>query len=300
MEHLKQVQLDSGNTLIYGRTLGNIDMNVAKKFWDILNLSYRGNLLSYRKAEDIKDKVVFFKAVVRGAPKKELKDNTFLACATYRSTLMDEEHSDYKLTAIGCDQTEEGKEALSEIIKNDILNFNLFFWVEASGAIEHLFKKYNGYPIPNVFVKEVLNTNRKIILCEDGVHYKRKIGLGNELFEKMIFGFRDEELLKKIETEFENYEDFRKEINESIAFMDIRSMVKEAFDVINYFVEANEEQGLEDLFPNWYDRISQAISTLKEYKYYYGKKSKNLDWAIQRGKLLLREMPVIRVHTFNL
>ena len=82
--------------------------------------------------------------------------------------------------------------------------------------------------------------------------------------------------------------------------MDRRTRVKEAFDVINYFVEANEEQGLEDLFPNWYDRISQAISTLKEYKYYYGKKSKNLDWAIQRGKLLLREMPVIRVHTFNL
>ena len=127
MGNFEKVQLDSGNTLVYGRALGNIDMSVAQKFWDILNLSYKGNLLSYGEAKDIKKKVVFFKAVVKGTPKKELqdKDNTFLACTTYRSTLMDEEHSDYKLTAIGCDQTEEGKEALSEIVKNDILNFNL-------------------------------------------------------------------------------------------------------------------------------------------------------------------------------
>lgn len=299
MGNLEKVQLDSGNTLVYGRALGNIDMSVAQKFWDILNLSYRGNLLSYGGANDIKKRVVFFKAVVKGIPKKELKDNTFLACATYRSTLMDEEYSDYKLTAIGCDQTKEGKEALSEIIKNDILNFDLFYWVEASGAIEHLFKKYNGYPIPNTFAKEILNTNREVILCEDKVHYKRKIGLGNELFEKMIFGFRDKEILKKVKTEFGDYEDFRKEINESLVSMDMKSKVKEAFEVINYFVEANEEQGLEDLFPEWYDRISQAISILKEYKYYYGKKSENLDWAIKRGRLLLKEMPVIKVHTFN-
>ena len=175
-------------------------------------------------------------------------------------------------------------------------NPNIFYWVEASGAIEHLFKKYNGYPIPNVFVKEIINTPGEITLCEDGVHYKRKIGLGNEVFEKMIFGFRDEGILEKIKTEFEDYEDFRKEINESLVFLD---KVKEAFEVVNFFVEANEEQGLEDLFQDWYDSISQAISILKEYKYYFGKKSENLDWAIERGRLLLNEMPVIRVHTFN-
>ena len=175
-------------------------------------------------------------------------------------------------------------------------NPNIFYWVEASGAIELLFKKYNGYPIPNVFVKEIINTPGEITLCEDGVHYKRKIGLGNEVFEKMIFGFRDEGILEKIKTEFEDYEDFRKEINESLVFLD---KVKEAFEVVNFFVEANEEQGLEDLFQDWYDSISQAISILKEYKYYFGKKSENLDWAIKRGRLLLNKMPVIRVHTFN-
>ena len=112
----------------------------------------------------------------------------------------------------------------------------------------------------------------------------------------MIFGFRDEGILEKIKTEFEDYEDFRKEINESLVFLD---KVKEAFEVVNFFVEANEKQCLEDLFQDWYDSISQAISILKEYKYYFGKKSENLDWAIKRGRLLLNEMPVIRVHTFN-
>lgn len=153
-------------------------------------------------------------------------------------------------------------------------NSNIFYWVEASGAIEHLFKKYNGYPIPNVFAKGILNINRGITLCEDGVHYKRKIGLSNELFKKMIFGFRDEGILGKIKTEFENYESFRKEINESLVFLD---KVKEAFEVVNFFVEAKEKQGLEDLFQDWYDSILQAISILKKYKYYFGKESENLD-----------------------
>lgn len=112
----------------------------------------------------------------------------------------------------------------------------------------------------------------------------------------MIFGFRDEGILGKIKTEFENYESFRKEINESLVFLD---KVKEAFEVVNFFVEAKEKQGLEDLFQDWYDSILQAISILKKYKYYFGKESENLDWAIKKGQFLLKEMPVIRVHTFN-
>lgn len=45
------------------------------------------------------------------------------------------------MTAIGCDQTREGKEALRSIIKNDVEEYDLHYWVEASGPIERLFKK---------------------------------------------------------------------------------------------------------------------------------------------------------------
>lgn len=310
-KNLNFTRLNSGNTLLYGESNGQLSMEVAQVFWDILDVSYGGNLLSYKTVKDLKEKIAFFKFVAKGkivikidadnTEFIELEENDFLACATYRSTLIHKEGIDHKLTAIGCNQTPEGKEALCDIIKNDIKYFDLFYWVEASGAIEHLFKKFNGYPIPNVFAKEFLNTNKNIILCDDEVHFKRKIGGSEELFEKMIFGFRDKILLDKIKTNFEGYEDFRKRINESVTTLeDIRYLVESAFDVISYFITANEEEGLEDLFQEWYDIISQSISILDNYKYYYGENINTINWAIHRGKLLLKEMPVIKVHRFKI
>ena len=43
---------------------------------------------------------------------------------------------------------------------NDLItiieNFADFYWVEASGAVEHWIQKYRGFPIPNIYAPMIL------------------------------------------------------------------------------------------------------------------------------------------------
>ena len=153
----------------------------ANNIWEILLESYEphGGLKSYRNFENFLDLAHTVKIVE--------KDDRILACATYRRI-----EGSLKMVAIGRIQNKEGKMALQQIIQNDIVHFELHYWAEVSDAIEHYFKKYNGYPIPNTMASEILSIpSSKITLStKDNVHYIRPIGVKQELFEKMIFGFK--------------------------------------------------------------------------------------------------------------
>lgn len=107
-------------------------------------------------------------------------------------------------------------EAAKIIIQNDIEPYDNWYWVEASGKIEKLFKELNGNPIPNYLVEEVFkNTKTKITaLSADGLHYARPIGDGDEL-EKMVFGFPSKEIFDATMKKIEDYKSF-KEVTLSI------------------------------------------------------------------------------------
>ena len=47
------------------------------------------------------------------------KNGSIVACAIYRNM-----EGSYKMVAIGCNQENDGKEGLQEIIKDDITNIN--------------------------------------------------------------------------------------------------------------------------------------------------------------------------------
>lgn len=101
-----------------------------------------------------------------------------------------------KTIAVGTDGSIEGRRDF-HMMKNEDLKQKRM-WVEASGAIEHVFKKANAITIPNKYAgvltgKEILEYN------PDGVHYTRLIG--GHPYEKIIFGFVDltDELLTKIQ-----------------------------------------------------------------------------------------------------
>lgn len=85
------------------------------------------------------------------------------------------------------------------IIRYDIENYEGWYWAEVSGKVEHLMKKYNGYPIPNIYAEEILNKHGQLELDEDGVHYFRQIGLEDTTkHRKVIYGFKHQELFDRV------------------------------------------------------------------------------------------------------
>lgn len=82
--------------------------------------------------------------------------------------------------------SDQGKKDFKMITKDDMEYHRA--WGEISGAVEHLMKKYGGFPIPSKYAhvlthKEILDYN------EDGYHYARLIaGIPHE---KVIYGWID-------------------------------------------------------------------------------------------------------------
>ncbi|MCR5026719.1 MAG: hypothetical protein K6A34_04700 [Methanobrevibacter sp.] len=116
-------------------------LSVIDIIWELLSMSYEniGGLKTYKSKNQ-------FAKIVKYA-KIAYYNGEIVACATYRKM-----EDSFKMVAIGCNQEESGKEGLQSIIKDDIIKVDYHFWAEVSGAIEHYFKKYNGYPMPNIIM----------------------------------------------------------------------------------------------------------------------------------------------------
>lgn len=103
------------------------------------------------------------------------------------------------------------KDASSEIISPliDGQKADLRYWVEASGRIEHYFKKHHAYPMLNTLASQMLNVDASHITpsSKDHVHYTRQIGTDGDCWEKMIFGATDE-VFRTVMEEIEQYGSF--------------------------------------------------------------------------------------------
>ena len=97
--------------------------------------------------------------------------------------------------------------ALKEIIKEDIMCENQFYWTVCSDAIEYLWQKFGGTKIPNIFVSDYLG-NKKYELADDEYHFY--INIEDENYKKIIFGYNSEETYNKVVNYIKN------EINSSV------------------------------------------------------------------------------------
>lgn len=251
--------------------------------WYILQKSYgEGNFKTARNAKSLLKSINLVKCV--------FTNNKLIACATYRNI------GGYKMNAIGCDQSVEGaKEALQAIIEHDIENYKGWYWAEVSGAIEHYFKKYNGYPIPNFYASELLGKDVK--LNEDGVHYERPIGIDGDIFTKAIYGFKSEEFLNKIITELDNYEEFMHKVNslkETITHYGIE--IHKATYIIENIYRSHTEDEVNELPLTWRNALidskkvlemSQLLNDKEEIKWYKDMAGYLLDW-----------MPLLKINKF--
>ena len=260
-----------------------------ERVYNMLTLSYKnlGGLKSYQGIRDFKSRKHLLKIVLS-------KNNELLACATYRKI-----ESSLKMVAIGCNQKDNGKIAIQQIVIDDIQNENMHYWAEVSGSIEHYFKKYKGYPMPNILAPEILNiSSSKIILSnEDMVHYERLIASDEDYSRKMIFGIKSQEIFEKVIEAVGNYEDFMNEVNkiEESKQLCIYSP-KQAIYIIENIYRLHEEGGYNELIPKWHKALKDSLDSL-----YYAKKHHlyNEEWCddyIGYGEYLIKHMPLLKLH----
>ena len=193
-----------------------------------------------------------------------------------------------------------GIEAVRDIIKNDISMYEQFYWTECSGAIEHLYEKYNGIKIPSVFAKEIIG--RDIILIEgDEWHYMRQIK--DENFVKIIYGFNTQETFDKVKEEYSNYihsciQNINdKRINEETEtpsfgrYSETDALIR----IINIFVNLRIEDGIYEL-PD--DCIAVLKSIVRKLDKIGDKTNEMVLTAIENGQDILETSQPMLLHKF--
>lgn len=254
--------------------------------WDMLVLSYEniGGLKTYRSKEHFLSMAKYAKIAY--------DNGNIVACAIYRNM-----EGSYKMVAIGCNQEANGKDGLQEIIKDDIEKIDFHFWAEVSGAIEHYFKKYNGYPMPNTLASKILNVTDDAIRLssKDMVHYQRVIA--DEWFEKMIFGVKNDEVYKEALLAVDDYSKFMREVNKINESADngLKYSLKQAIYIIENILRAHEEDGFNELVPSWYEALNESLKTLKA-----AKPNRIVDDYIEYCEYLLTHMPVLELHVLSI
>ena len=257
--------------------------------WDMLEKSYEniGGLQSYRDYNDFKKKKHILMVV------RDFDNGNLLACATFRRI-----ERSLKMTAIGCNQEDNGKLALQQIVQHTISELELHYWTEVSGVIEYYFKKHKGFPMPNTIASKILGVPEdKIILSKkDMVHYDRVIERDREKFTKMIYGIKSEEIFQEAISEFEDYYDFMKVVNNMVnESKETKYSVKQAIYIIENLYRMHEEDGLNELISKWHDALRDSVEVLNLVK----EKDQTISDYIEYGNYLLSDMQILTLNVIQ-
>ena len=193
--------------------------------------------------------------------------------------------------------------AVEDIIQSDIEPYDNWYWVEASGAIEHLFKKHNGNPIPNWIVKDLLELNEDTpagfrIDGSDNVHYFRDIG-GREQ-RKMMFGFKDQKARDLAYSSVSDYGEFKLGVNGmnrriSESTDKVQQEIEEARKFIRRLFDLHYEDGFNEMLPEWRDRLLHSIDTINDNMDKIPEDKKRMYKAsLDRAETCLEDMTVMK------
>ena len=257
--------------------------------WDMLEKSYEniGGLQSYRDYNDFKKKKHLLMVV------RDFDNRDLLACAVFRRI-----GESLKMTAIGCNQEDDGKLAIQQIVQHTITELKLHYWAEVSGAIERYFKRHNGYPMPNTIASKILGVSDNLVIPskKDMVHYDRVIERDREKFTKMIYGIKSEEIFQEAMSEFEDYYDFMKEVNKIVnESKETKYSVKQAIYIIENLYRMHEEDGLNELIPKWHDALRDSVEVLNLVK----EKDQTISDYIEYGNYLLSDMQILTLNVIQ-
>lgn len=222
-------------------------------------------------------------------------NNELIAIALYRTDL----GGFKRFCSAGIPENAISLQAVQTIVQDDIEPYDNWYWVEASGFIETLFKRFGGNPIPNYLANEFLRLSPdKLLLDDDGVHYIRTVGSAKIPKKKMIFGFKDKAIAEKICLNIANYEDFKLNVNK---LFESDSDVDIACQIIRQIFEFHDEWNCNEMLPEWFDQIKLAITKIQDkLKHDISSEHKRmLIGVLERAKTCMSEMPKITVKKFK-
>lgn len=195
----------------------------------------------------------------------------------------------------------ESLKAVEDIIKSDIEPYDNWYWVEASDAIEHLYKKNGGNPIPNWIVGEALRISKDDtsfrIDKTDEVHYFRLIR-GKEK-RKMMFGFKDEETKNRAYSAVKDYAKFKLDVNSikeriSESEDDMVVELEKARKFIRGMFDLHYEDGFNEMLPEWQKELLHYMDVIEDNMDKIPKDKKRMYKAsLDRAETCLEEMDLI-------
>jgi len=190
------------------------------------------------------------------------------------------------------------REAAEAIVRSDIEPYDGWYWVEASGAIEKLFKKNGGNPIPNrVAVRQIGAKGKDASLMDDGVHYETYYGQDRTPEVKMMFGFKSQDVYDRVMSEIDDYGKF-KAFALSLAEGGVGKNVAAERAFISDLFDMHREGVVNELTPKWRDRLESAKSIIEDYMAQGGlsaAETASLRGSVSRAETCLEEMPVLKL-----
>ena len=175
----------------------------------------------------------------------------------------------------------------------DLKDYGIKYWVEASGFIEKRLIEYGAFMIPNNLVQLLLkvSSNELILLDNDQYHFTKLEGNGTS-YTKMLFGIRDI-------TEFNSY---NSKIDESEGFVEYaekkfennneKDLTKKAIFIIENIYRCNEEDEFHELLPHWESLLTESREILLKYD--------KDNTYIPEANYLLERMPTLKLMELSL
>ena len=257
--------------------------------WDMLKKSYEklGGLQSYSDYNDFKKKKHLLMVV------RDFDNQDLLACAVFRRI-----GESLKMTAIGCNQEDDGKLAIQQIVQHTITELKLHYWAEVSGAIERYFKRHNGYPMPNTIASKIIGVSDNLVIPskKDMVHYDRIIGKNEERFTKMIYGIKSEEIFQEVLSEVEDYYDFMKRVNKIVnESKETKYSVEQAIYIIENLYKMHEDNAINELTPKWHEALIESMKVLNSTE----ERTQTISDYIEYGEYLLSNLQVLTLNVIK-
>ena len=185
------------------------------------------------------------------------------------------------ITCVRNEKHEVGKLLVEMIIKENIHRWNDWVWSEASGAIEHYYKKFGGLPVADNYLPIYL-LDKPFELVGDGFHFFHWFkGDGSQtdmsqedlqLRRKMVFGLKDKDTYDRfIKDAYGEFIDFLKRIEEKRideknvldSYYAVKSELEQSKMIVDKFVGYVEAEFYE--FPQYlYDKFREYLDYLKK------------------------------------
>ena len=161
---------------------------------------------------------------------------------------------------------------LEMIIHYNIVNWNQWVWIEASGKIEDMCKRLGGFNVPSRFATLYIETMH--IDAVDDYHYKRKIG--DKIETKTIFGFKNSDIFEFLKNTLNNdvkrfVDSTGTTITESQTeqerlwqkFNMMRSEIKRQASIIGFFVTMKDDELVNEYPQEALDKLKSAMKYIK-------------------------------------